>query len=184
MWLTQVKWRVRIIKTCFGAGRGVWRKVNGCECMCEMRVTTGVLEQIKKTVGKLQPEHGGVLGANKDGIISEYLFDSKGISTSTGYVPNVALINDVLTNDWLPRGILMVGIVHSHANGVDTPSCLDVSYGVRILQALDTVDTFYLPIVTVTGGVFQMACFAIMKDSEEYVCRKIDFSTIVSEKEE
>lgn len=146
--------------------------------MCEMRITKEVLEQIKETVGRLQPEHGGILGAVKDGTISEYYFDAEGKSTPTGYVPNVSMINDVLINDWMPRGILMVGIVHSHANGVSTPSCVDVGYGIRILQALDTVDKFYLPIVTVEDGMFQMTCFAIMKDNEEYVCRKIDYSTM------
>ena len=143
-----------------------------------MRITKEVLKQIKETVGRLQPEHGGILGATTDGTISEYYFDADGTSTPTGYVPNVSMINDVLTNDWMPRGILMVGIVHSHANGVNTPSCVDVGYGIRILQALDTVDKFYLPIVTVEDGMFQMTSFAIMKDSVEYVCRKIDYSTM------
>ena len=146
--------------------------------MCEMRITKEVLKQIKETVGRLQPEHGGILGATTDGTISEYYFDADGTSTPTGYVPNVSMINNVLTNDWMPRGILMVGIVHSHANGVNTPSCVDVGYGIRILQALDTVDKFYLPIVTVEDGMFQMTSFAIMKDSVEYVCRKIDYSTM------
>lgn len=80
----------------------------------------------------------------------------------------------MLANDWMPRGILMVGIVHSHANGVNIPSCVDVDYGIRILQALDTVDEFYLPIVTVIDGVFKLTCFVITKhDDRKYVCREV-----------
>lgn len=149
--------------------------------MHEMRVTTAVLEQIKSTVGKLQPEQGGVLGANEDGIISEYYFDKNGTSTSTGYVPNVTMINDVLANDWMPRGILMTGIVHSHANEVNVPSCIDVGYGIRILQSLDLVDKFYLPIVTVMDGRFTMTCFVIAKGlNGQYTCRQIDCEVVNS----
>lgn len=147
--------------------------------MGEIRITCQVLEQIKETVGKLPPECGGVLGASKDGIISEFLFDSLGKSTPTGYAPNVEMINQVLTNDWMPRGIVMVGIVHSHANGIEVPSCMDVNYGIRILHELDTVDKFCLPIVTVVNSIFKMTWFVIAKDENgEYLCRKADHVVI------
>ena len=142
-----------------------------------LKISEDVITQIRNTIGKLPPECGGVLGASEAGIITEFFFDAKGVGSSNGYAPDVQSINEMLVNDWMPRGILMVGIVHSHANGVAVPSCGDVGYGVRILQALDTVDRFYLPIVTTTeDGQFLLTCFGIFEDPErQYVCRKIPY---------
>lgn len=144
--------------------------------MCSIRMTSAVLNQIRETLGKLPPEHGGVLGMDQNGVISAYHFDADGASTATGYSPNVDSINRVLADDWMPRGTLMAGIVHSHAPGLDAPSCMDVGYGVRILQALDTVDRFYLPIVTTSDDGFRITCYAILKEGDAHVCRKVDLA--------
>lgn len=138
-----------------------------------VRMLRSVYDEIARTIGQRKPECGGVLGAGKDGIITEFFFDAHGVSSSTGYAPDVENINRVLSYDWMPRGIMMVGIVHSHANGVAVPSCMDIGYGIRILRALDTVDKFYLPIVTVVDGDFKMSCFSITKDTDgRCVCKK------------
>lgn len=147
--------------------------------MGEIRITVKVMEQIKKTLGKYPPECGGVLGAGKDGVISAFYFDAEGKSTPTGYSPNVASINELLANDWMPNGILMIGIVHSHANGINVPSCMDVGYGIRILQALDAVEEFHLPIVTMVDDTFSMAWFTIKSDGNgQYICQKNHFSVM------
>lgn len=139
-----------------------------------LKLSKGVYSQILDTIGKYPPECGGVLGAGEDGIITEFFFDETGKSTPSGYAPDVTVINDMLINDWMPRGILMVGIVHSHANGINVPSCGDISYGIRILQALDTVDKFYLPIVTTDHVKTEISCYGIYPDPErQYVCRRI-----------
>lgn len=145
--------------------------------MTTLRISNDVYKQILDTIGKLPPECGGVLGAKEDGEITEFYFDEHGMSSENGYAPNVHMINEMLINDWMPRGILMVGIVHSHANGIPVPSCGDIGYGIRILQALDTVEEFYLPIVTVQDGEMKLSCFVICADPErQYVCRQISFS--------
>ena len=134
-----------------------------------------VYHQICETIGKLPPECGGVLGAVQNDFITEFFFDAKGNSSVNGYAPDIQSINDMLINDWMPRGVLMVGIVHSHSNGIAVPSCGDISYGIRILQALDIVDRFYLPIVTTSeDNQLILTCFGIFLDAEKgYVCRKI-----------
>lgn len=142
-----------------------------------LRLTAEVLEQIRQTVGALPPECGGVLGAGADGVVTEFFFDATGRSAPEGYAPDVAAINRVLAEDWMPRGILMVGIVHSHAGCMDVPSCMDVNYGMRILSALDTVDRFYLPIVTGVNGDFRMTGFVIEREPEgRCVCRREGWS--------
>lgn len=141
--------------------------------MCGIKMTQEVYRQIVDTIGRHEPECGGVLGAKQEGVITEYYFDATGRSSPNGYVPDVNAINEMLTNDWMPRGILMVGIVHSHSNGNSVPSCGDINYGIRILQALDTVDRFYLPIMTVNDGEMQMNGYVIMPDEKHgFVCRR------------
>lgn len=99
-------------------------------------------------------------------------------SASDGYTPDVQTINRILAEEWMPKGILMVGIVHSHANGVSVPSCGDIHYGMRILQALDTVDKFYLPIVTV-NEVVEMNCFVVEReDGNRFVCRPVSYDLV------
>lgn len=114
----------------------------------EIKLRQGVYESIVNSIGNRMPECGGVLGAGEDGIITEYYFDETGRSEPDAYIPDVEAINRVL-EEWHERGIHMVGIVHSHREGVIAPSCGDIAYGMQILQALDTVDEFYLPILKV-----------------------------------
>lgn len=144
-----------------------------------LKLSRRVYAQIMDTLGRVSPECGGVLGAGEDGLITEFFFDATGRSTATGYTPDVAAINELLVRDWMPRGVLMVGIVHSHANGNCVPSCGDVGYGIRILQALDTVDRFYLPIVTVRGGSAELFCYAVYQDVEgRFVCRRLPYELL------
>ena len=148
--------------------------------MDALKISNDVFSQILATIGNCPPECGGVLGAGNDGIITDFYFDVTGKSTPTGYSPDVTAINDMLSNDWMPRGILMVGIVHSHANGNNVPSCGDIGYGVRILQALDTVECFYLPIITTNNGQVCMDCYVICPDEQhDYVCKKIGWDIVV-----
>jgi len=130
----------------------------------KLRITSEVIQQIEQTIGKYPPEHGGILGARDDGIISEFYFDHLGKSSSNGYAPDVESINKLLIEDWMPRNVYMVGIVHSHSGNNQCPSCGDLFYGIHILNALDTVDSFYLPIATKQGNHLQINGFIICKD--------------------
>lgn len=144
--------------------------------MDTLKLSKNVFSQILDTIGKYPPECGGILGAKEDGIITEFYFDEHGTSSANGYAPNVQMINEMLIHDWMPRSVLMVGIVHSHSNGISVPSCGDISYGIRILQALDTVDKFYLPIVTTDHGNTEISCYGIYPDPErQFVCRRIAY---------
>ena len=144
--------------------------------MENLKLSRNVYSQILAAIGQRPPECGGVLGADESGNITEFYFDNNGRSLPNGYIPDVQTINEMLTNDWMPRGIVMAGIVHSHANGISVPSCGDFNYGIHILNALDTVDRFYLPIVTTVNGRTELNCFVICHDPErQFVCRKITY---------
>ena len=144
-----------------------------------IRITRAVYDAIIDNLSARTTECGGVLGAGANDIISEFYFDATGQSNPGGYVPDVNAINEMLIKDWMPRGVLMVGIVHSHVNGVGCPSCGDIGYGIRILQALDTVDRFYLPIVTFQEGKAEMTCFGIFGDPiHKFICQRIPHEVI------
>ena len=130
----------------------------------QLRITRNVVQQIEQTIGLHSPECGGILGAKEDGVISEFYFDRLGKSSPEGYSPDVESINSILINDWMPRRIYMVGIVHSHSGNNQCPSCGDLLYGIHILNALDTVDSFYLPIATKQDDHLQINGFIICKD--------------------
>ena len=151
--------------------------------MRTLKLTQSIYLQILATIGKHSPECGGILGGTVAGEITEFFFDSTGESSPMGYTPDVEAVNQMLIDDWMPRGILMQGIVHSHAEQNTVPSCGDVGYGIRILQALDTVDSFYLPIVTVHNGQMRMDCYEICRDEENgFVCRQVEWDIVGEQK--
>ena len=142
--------------------------------MYTLQLIQTVYQQICETIGTRAPDCGGVLGADEKGIITHYYFDESGKSTASSYEPDVEQINHVLLNDWMPQGIYMVGIVHSHANSACVPSCGDIAYGIRILQALDTVTEFYLPIITVDGSI-KLYGYILSPDPEHlFICQQIE----------
>ena len=137
-----------------------------------------VYDQIMDTIGKKPPECGGILGAGADGVISDYYFDVTGRSEPNAYVPDVEAVNQVL-EAWHERGVHMVGIVHSHQDGLIAPSCGDIAYGVRILDALDALERFYLPIVTSSEENVKINGFLIEKKSGyQSKCHEIEICCV------
>lgn len=113
-----------------------------------LRIDQKIYEEICRQLKEAGSEHGGVLGAGEDGTVRHFYFDATGVSSANGYKPDTNAINNMLISDWLPSGIRMVGIVHSHSDGCKYPSCGDVAYAYRILDALAGIDSFHIPIYT------------------------------------
>ena len=111
-------------------------------------VYDSVIEQIRLTIGVSEPERGGILGAKSfDLPISAYYFDITSQHQKDRYVPDCNKINEVLEHQWLPRDLYMYGIVHSHDASCPFPSCGDIEYAHRIINALSYTNTLFLPIV-------------------------------------
>ena len=108
---------------------------------------------MKEAFSTQTPECGGVLGARQESIISEFYFDFDGISTPESYTPNYIKINNLLENEWTEKQIQMVGIVHSHGNSGEFPSCGDLYYCEQILRSAN-IDQFLLPIITLNPFCF------------------------------
>lgn len=111
-------------------------------------IAVDVFNAMKEAFSTRLPECGGVLGADKAGIITEFYFDSHGICTPDSYTPDHVKINEMMERDWAPRGICMAGIVHSHGNAGAFPSCGDLFYCEQIMRAAGLAE-FLLPVVTV-----------------------------------
>jgi hypothetical protein len=81
-------------------------------------MTAEVLSEIERTVGSLPAEQGGILGGRpNEGVISHYHFDAEGSRTGVTYSPNAKLLTELLQKEWNPRGIRLMGFVHSHPRG-------------------------------------------------------------------
>ena len=94
-----------------------------------------------------EPECGGILGATPGQTITHFYFDKTGASTPWSYTPDCEAVNTMLLQEWAPAGVRMVGIIHSHSNAGNFPSCGDLHYAEQILRATN-LEELFLPIVT------------------------------------
>lgn len=131
-------------------------------------MTASVIEQIRASVGALPAESGGMLGGSRlDGVVRTFAFDDHpGGATAATYTPRHELLTRVLREQWNPRGVQLLGFVHSHPSGFRRPSGPDIDYAQRFLARNDDLDRMLLPIVTSAADhdEFAMAGFAVGRD--------------------
>ena len=112
------------------------------------KISSDVMQQISSTVGCLEPETGGMLGGNREQrLVTDFYFDGTARRTHGTYSPDVEACNRVLSERWNPRGIEMVGFVHSHPVRFATPSTGDLVYAASILRNNPGLRSMILPIV-------------------------------------
>ena len=112
-------------------------------------MTAEVYSQIRRTIGTRKPEQGGILGSS-DGIhIDYYYFDESAERTSASYTMNTKALNEVI-HAWNDNGIQLVGIIHSHPQGVTRPSHGDMLTARHIIETIDVKGKFFTPIVQVS----------------------------------
>lgn len=113
-----------------------------------LKMTHEVWSQIKATVGSKPAETGGPLGGSRKGFLVEHFyFDYSSTRSAATYSPDDAELNRIFKNDWNPRGLYLLGFVHSHPAGICRPSGGDIHYARQILQAIPELDYLLLPIV-------------------------------------
>ena len=112
-------------------------------------ITKEVYDAVIRAFTENEPECGGILGAAPGQAITHFYFDKTGTSTAWSYTPDCEAVNTMLLKEWAPAGVQMVGIIHSHSNAGDFPSCGDLHYAVQILRAASLTELL-LPIVTLT----------------------------------
>src|SRR5687767_11968851 len=100
--------------------------------MFAMQITEEVLTAIRQQIGSRPAEAGGVLGGNRaSGTVTAFYFDETAATSRGTYSPNHEVVNRLLAEDWNPRGIDLLGFVHSHPAGIRVPSGGDQYYARR-----------------------------------------------------
>jgi hypothetical protein len=129
-----------------------------------MDMTTSVFDEIKRTIGSLPSETGGILGI-RGNRIDEFFFDetpNKG--TKLAYSPNHVAINKVLMEKWTPNSIVYMGAIHSHPIGVSAPSYGDELYVKRLFDHMLSFDKakpyFYIAIVFSSADIDEFRMFS------------------------
>lgn len=133
------------------------------------RITREVFRQIRRTVGRRPAETGGMLGGNREnGIITQYCFDTSAKRSGATYSPDHTQLTSLLREQWNPRGVKLMGFVHSHPSGCRQPSYGDRIYAKDILDANEAIDVLFLPIVMSSrnGGQFELLPFYAKRDEQ------------------
>jgi len=138
---------------------------------------------IYNTVGKFEPESGGILlGDPINYIVRKFVFDQNGRKFSYGYDPDVNFLNNVLKKEWDENKLDFLGFAHSHPRGVQYLSgdhgdgIGDLGYIKKIFEAIPTLERILVPIVysTADGNEFKIfPYFSDRSDSNPYRTAKL-----------
>lgn len=148
-----------------------------------LEITDSVLKEIMMTIGLRAAESGGILGgAERQGLVSSYYFDSTGQCTPVQYTTDHVTLNRLLRDDWNPNGVRFRGFVHSHPYGLDALSGRDLGYAERILAENPELECLWLPIVTSESGQFAIHPYAAVRANGAVEIKKVPL-VIVSQRE-
>lgn len=129
-----------------------------------LSLTRQVYDEIEGTIGCLAAETGGMLGGDRrKGLVTRFHFDGLAAKTGVTYTPDIAELNRVLSEEWGPQGVELVGFVHSHPGGPRRPSGGDITYARAILRAIPDMREVMLPIVMAKPdtGTFELLPFTV-----------------------
>lgn len=130
-----------------------------------------VFEEIKRTVGSLPAETGGVLGTDDIGTITRFYFDREAERSSTTYGVDPTRINCII-DAWNADGAHLCGFVHSHPRRCLEPSEQDIEYAQRIIRHTgnDRIQHLLIPIVQSSAeGEFSLRLFAVTRELDNAV---------------
>ncbi|MGH7118782.1 MAG: Mov34/MPN/PAD-1 family protein, partial [Acetobacteraceae bacterium] len=128
-----------------------------------------VIHDIEETIGERHAECGGALGGSReDSVVRAFHFDRAADCTGTTYSPDTVSLGRLFHVEWNPRGIRLLGFVHSHPPGVPHPSGGDLVYARRILAANPGLRRLLLPIVVSTADTagFELLPYAAELDED------------------
>ena len=140
----------------------------------ECTVSNEVLDEFRKTVGKLPPETCGML-ACKENInrVDTWRFDEKSINSRAACTYDAVSMNEQY-KEWRSKGIISVGFVHSHPETYRQPSYEDIATA-RALMKFFNNDFFYLPIIISNKyGCFTMY-FYVVRQVGRHLNVNLDF---------
>ena len=114
--------------------------------MKPIQITRRTYRAIMRTIGRIPPEAGGILACDGDGVVCAFYFDANADTTGLCYRPSIADLEQVICEDWIPRGLFFCGICHSHPAD-PLPSGPDLRTA-QTLMEVNGLTQLLLPIVT------------------------------------
>lgn len=135
-----------------------------------LSVTADVYAEIRRSVGAMPAEQGGVLGGSRrDGVVRHFYFDTSARRTGATYSPDHVTVNRLFQEQWNPAGINLLGFVHSHPGGFGDPSGGDLVYARSILAAIPELERLLLPIVLTEhdAGRFRLLPFGVVRHGRD-----------------
>jgi proteasome lid subunit RPN8/RPN11 len=111
-------------------------------------------------------ESGGVLlGEVGSQDVSDFFFDAGGNVTGVSYSPDYLTLNKKMKEEWIPAGLDMKGIVHSHPGNLDILTHEDLVYIRRLLIANPDMPMFVAPIII--PPEFRMRAMVVSRDNPD-----------------
>lgn len=146
-----------------------------------LRITREVFKDIHSTIGSYPAEQGGVLGGNReDEIVKNFYYDQSARRTSMTYSPDSEFLNKLFKKQWNPKGINLLGFVHSHPPSLRHPSSGDIKYAQNILSAIPELDRLLLPIVISEAetGNFEMIPYAVIRQGNKVQVEEMELEIV------
>lgn len=124
----------------------------------KMQITESAFNEIVNFIGAKPAESGGALfGREDDYVIRKFVPDVNAKTSRATYTINTDYLNPVIKKLWEEDGLSLIGIVHSHPNGLSSLSRPDLHYFGDLLKTSLTRRKFFAPIVfTIPDGGFKL----------------------------
>lgn len=118
--------------------------------------------EIKRTIGSVLPEKGGILGGNTIEGITHYYYDKTAKCGTREYNPDWDTLNWIIQR-WAKETVEFMGFVHSHPRGYDNLSPSDIRLAKRILENNDTMMRLYMFIVITESAGMKIYKYVVEK---------------------
>ena len=129
-----------------------------------------VFKKIESTIGYLEPECGGIIAMNHNGIISDFYFDVDAGFGKASYVPSRISIQNHVRSNWNLPNLQFCGVVHSHPLcNTCNPSYVDIKMALKIMT-INNMDKFYL--LMVRGHEMKLYCITHDNNQEHCSCEE------------
>ena len=131
------------------SAKGKKRKSSASDNGSTWFITPQVYEEIRQTIGRKRPEQGGILGSSDGKHIDHYYHDKTAACSGGTYTMNAAALNRVI-HEWNDNDVQLIGVIHSHPQGLTSPSAGDMETARQIIETVDVKGIFFTPIVQVS----------------------------------
>lgn len=137
-----------------------------------IQIKRGVLDEICLSLKQYKYETGGIMGMNKEGVISAFQFDKTLSCNPYEYRPNVDFLSQVINEKWTEQHIEFAGFVHSHLNN-DTLSMQDVIYARDILKENSCLENIIIGVINLDENKNYVEMYLVNLQENFKICYKV-----------